>query len=60
VRLIFEINRKCADGHALQHNPEKSASAGDLTLALDLIAGPDDADALAYKLVLATPRHTDL
>jgi amidase len=35
-------------------------SASDLALALDLIAGPDDADALAYKLVLAAPRHTDL
>lgn len=35
-------------------------SAGDLALALDVIAGPDDADALAYKLVLPPPRHTDL
>jgi hypothetical protein len=35
-------------------------SAGELALARDLIAGPDDADALAYKLVLAAPRHTDL
>jgi amidase len=35
-------------------------SAGDLALALDAIAGPDDADALAYKLVLPPPRHTDL
>jgi amidase len=35
-------------------------SAGDLALALDVIAGPDDADALAYKLALPPPRHTDL
>jgi amidase len=35
-------------------------SAGDLALALDVIAGPDDADALAYKLELPPPRHTDL
>lgn len=34
-------------------------SAGDLALALEVIAGPDDADALAYKLVLPPPRHTD-
>jgi amidase len=35
-------------------------SAGDLALALDVVAGPDDADAVAYKLVLPPPRHTDL
>jgi amidase len=35
-------------------------SAGDLALALDVIAGPDDADALAYKLALPPPRHGDL
>jgi amidase len=35
-------------------------SAADLALALDVIAGPDDADALAYKLVLPAPRHADL
>jgi amidase len=35
-------------------------SAGDLALALDIVAGPDDADALAYKLVLPRPRHADL
>jgi amidase len=35
-------------------------SADDLALALDVIAGPDDADALAYKLALPPPRHTDL
>jgi amidase len=35
-------------------------SAGDLALVLDVIAGPDDADAVAYKLVLPPPRHTDL
>lgn len=35
-------------------------TAGDLALALDVIAGPDDADALAYKLVLPSPRSTEL
>jgi amidase len=35
-------------------------SAGDLALALDVIAGPDDADALAYKLVLPPRRSTGL
>ena len=35
-------------------------SAGDLGLMLNVIAGPDDAEALAYKLVLPPPRHTDL
>jgi amidase len=35
-------------------------SAGDLALALDVISGPDDADALAYKLALPPPRHADL
>ena len=35
-------------------------SAGDLALALDVMAGPDDADALGYKLVLPPPRHADL
>jgi amidase len=35
-------------------------SAGDLALALDVVAGPDNADAVAYKLVLPPPRHTNL
>jgi amidase len=35
-------------------------SAGDLALMLDVIAGPDDTDALAYRLALPPPRHTDL
>jgi len=35
-------------------------SAGDLALAFDVIAGPDDADALACRLVLPPPRHADL
>jgi amidase len=35
-------------------------SAGDLALALDVIAGPDDAEAQAYELVLPPPRHRDL
>ena len=35
-------------------------SAADLALALDVLAGPDDADAIAYKLALPPPRHTDL
>jgi amidase len=35
-------------------------SAGDLALALEIMAGPDASDALGYKLVLPPPRHTDL
>jgi amidase len=35
-------------------------SANDLALALDVMAGPDDADALGYKLVLPPTRHADL
>ena len=35
-------------------------SAGDLALALDLLAGPDDAQALGYKLSLPTARHARL
>ncbi len=35
-------------------------SAGDLALMLDVVAGPDDAEALAYRLALPPPRHTDL
>ncbi len=32
-------------------------SAGDLDLALELLAGPDEDDALAYRLALPAPRH---
>jgi len=35
-------------------------SAGDLALALDVLAGPDDAEAVGYKLALPPPRHADL
>ncbi|CAM2155893.1 amidase [Pararobbsia alpina] len=35
-------------------------SAGDLALALDVLAGPDDAEAIAYRLSLPAPRHTRL
>jgi amidase len=35
-------------------------SAGDLALALDVVAGPDAADALGYKLTLPPPRHAAL
>jgi amidase len=35
-------------------------SADDLALALDVMAGPDGADALGYKLVLPAPRHANL
>jgi amidase len=35
-------------------------SAGDLALALDVLAGPDAADALGYRLELPPPRHADL
>ena len=34
-------------------------TAGDLQLALDVLAGPDE-DALAYRLALPAPRHTRL
>ena len=34
--------------------------AADLALALDVIAGPDDADAIAYTLSLPPPRHARL
>src|SRR5215469_7116385 len=35
-------------------------SAEDLALALGLIAGPDDADGIAYRLSLPAPRHERL
>jgi amidase len=35
-------------------------SAGDLALALDVLAGPDALDAIGYKLALPPPRHADL
>ena len=35
-------------------------SAPDLALALDVIAGPDEADAIAYRLSLPPPRHAKL
>jgi amidase len=35
-------------------------SASDLALALDVLAGPDDADALGYNLALPPPRRADL
>jgi len=35
-------------------------SAGDLALALDVVAGPDDDESAAYKLALPPPRHADL
>lgn len=35
-------------------------SAADLALALDIVAGPDDADAVAYRLALPPARHTAL
>ncbi|MBI3512904.1 MAG: amidase [Proteobacteria bacterium] len=36
-------------------------SAGDLALALDVLAGPDElAEGIAYKLALPAPRHTTL
>jgi len=35
-------------------------SASDLALALDLIAGPDEPEAVAYRLALPAPRHTAL
>jgi len=35
-------------------------SAADLSIALDVIAGPDDAQALAYRMALPPPRHAEL
>jgi amidase len=35
-------------------------TARDLELALDVVAGPDDAEAMAYRLVMPPPRHVDL
>jgi amidase len=35
-------------------------SAGDLALALDVTAGPDDAEAVGYRLALQPSRHADL
>jgi amidase len=35
-------------------------SAGDLALTLDVTAGPDDADAVGYRLALPPPRHAGL
>src|SRR5260370_9203232 len=35
-------------------------SANDLALALDLLAGPDEGDAVGYQLALPAPRHRDL
>lgn len=35
-------------------------TADDLALALDLLAGPDDRDAVAYRLTLPPPRHDEL
>ncbi len=35
-------------------------SATDLALALAVLAGPDDADAVGYNLALPRPRHNDL
>jgi amidase len=35
-------------------------TAGDLALALGVLAGPDDRDAAAYRLTLPPPRHDEL
>jgi amidase len=35
-------------------------SAGDLALALDILAGPDEIEAVGYKLALPAPRHARL
>ena len=61
-------------GHAPPGSPELSVnvdpdlavvgpmarSAGDLALALDVLAGPDDAEAIGYKLAMPPPRHARL
>lgn len=58
------------DGHALpgtlMEKPDLAVmgplarSAADLTLALDVLTGPADADAVAYRLSLPPPRHAAL
>ena len=35
-------------------------TAADLVLALDVLAGPDDREAVAYRLALPPPRHDAL
>src|SRR5207237_4289034 len=35
-------------------------SAADLALALDVVAGPDEPDAVGYRLALPPPRHSEL
>jgi amidase len=35
-------------------------TAGDLMMALDIIAGPDDPEAVAYQFHLPPPRHARL
>jgi amidase len=63
-----------ARGHAPPGTPELSVgvdtelgvvgplarTAGDLILALDVLAGPDDAQAAAYRLALPSARHARL
>jgi amidase len=63
-----------ARGHAPPGTPELSVgvdtelgvvgplarTAGDLLLALDILAGPDDAQAAAYRLALPAARHARL
>jgi amidase len=50
----------------LPHEPDLAVvgpmarSAADLGLALDLLAGPDEPNAVAYRLALPPPRHADL
>jgi len=35
-------------------------TAGDLALGLDVVAGPDEPDAVGYRLALPPPRHSEL
>ncbi len=35
-------------------------TAGDLSLAMDIVAGPDETEAIAYRLALPPARHDDL
>jgi amidase len=49
-----------APNHGLPVIGPMARSAADLMLALDVLAGPDEAEAIAYSLQLPPPRHAAL
>lgn len=49
-----------APNHGLPVVGPMARSAADLMLALDVLAGPDEAEAIAYQLRLPPPRHATL